>query len=108
MGRMCTLPSARACSGSVAVRRSGSGVLRGRARSGAMNHSGTVLVAEDDRDQREILCEVLEYEGFKVVTAASSKQLIERLSPEIDLLLLDVNGVHSPEVDVALARLGRD
>src|SRR3954447_6994636 len=73
-----------------------------------MSHNGTVLVAEDDRDQREILSEVLEYEGFKVVTAASPRQLVERLTPEIDLVLLDVNGVHAPEVDAALGRLGRD
>lgn len=67
----------------------------------------TVLVAEDDRDQREILSEVLEFEGFHVVTAASPKQLAERLSPDIDVVLLDVHGVHGPEVDVALERLGR-
>ncbi|MFL5320933.1 MAG: response regulator [Myxococcaceae bacterium] len=73
-----------------------------------MGEGGTVLVAEDDRDQREILSEVLEYEGFKVITAASPKQLVERLTPEIDLVLLDVNGVHAPEVDAALGRLGRN
>src|SRR4051794_40053791 len=70
-------------------------VLRfARGRGGeSMSEGGTVLVAEDDRDQREILSEVLEYEGFKVITAASPKQLVERLTPEIDLVLLDVNGV---------------
>lgn len=38
---------------------------------------GTVLVAEDDADQREIICEMLELEGFEVVLAETGDEALE-------------------------------
>lgn len=67
----------------------------------------TVLIAEDDRDQREILTEVLECEGYRVLTASSPQQTVERLKASPDLVLLDVHGTCGPEVERALHTLGR-
>lgn len=70
---------------------------------------GTVLVAEDDRDQREILTEVFEYEGYRVLTASTAKQALARFAEGgIDVVLLDVHGIHEPAIDVALAKMGRE
>ncbi|MDQ3928814.1 MAG: ATP-binding protein, partial [Chloroflexota bacterium] len=38
---------------------------------------GTVLVAEDDADQREIICDMLELEGFEVVLAETGEEALE-------------------------------
>lgn len=38
---------------------------------------GTVLVAEDDPDQREIICDMLELEGFDVVFAETGDEAID-------------------------------
>ncbi|MDQ5865763.1 MAG: response regulator, partial [Chloroflexota bacterium] len=38
---------------------------------------GTVLVAEDDADQREIICDMLQLEGFEVVLAETGEEAIE-------------------------------
>ncbi|HEY0069344.1 MAG TPA: ATP-binding protein, partial [Chloroflexia bacterium] len=38
---------------------------------------GTVLVAEDDADQREIICDMLELEGFEVVLAETGDEALE-------------------------------
>ncbi|HEX8220086.1 MAG TPA: ATP-binding protein [Chloroflexia bacterium] len=45
-----------------------------RARQPAM---GTVLVAEDDADQREIICDMLELEGFDVVLAETGDEALD-------------------------------
>jgi PAS domain S-box-containing protein len=39
--------------------------------------AGTVLVAEDDDDQREIICDMLELEGYKVVVASDGNEALE-------------------------------
>jgi CheY-like chemotaxis protein len=52
----------------------------------------SVLVVEDDRAIREILCEILQDEGYTVATAcngAEALQLLKRLRP--DLIVLDLN-----------------
>ncbi|HEX8599986.1 MAG TPA: GAF domain-containing protein [Chloroflexia bacterium] len=38
---------------------------------------GTVLVAEDDADQREIICDMLQLEGFEVVLAETGEEALE-------------------------------
>jgi CheY-like chemotaxis protein len=53
--------------------------------------TGTILVADDEESNRELLEELLSREGFEVVTAAdglSALQELNRLQP--DLVLLDV------------------
>jgi signal transduction histidine kinase/ActR/RegA family two-component response regulator len=52
---------------------------------------GTVLVAEDDADQREIICDMLELEGFEVVLAETGEEALE-LATEImpSAIALDV------------------
>lgn len=67
----------------------------------------TVLVAEDDFAQREILSEVLTCEGYNVLTSSTPAQTLERLEAAPDLVLLDVNGTTSPEVEAMLKRPGK-
>lgn len=56
-------------------------------------HSGVVLLAEDDAQLRRMLRSVLTREGFKVLSADSSTEVIEVATAhqgDIDLLLTDV------------------
>lgn len=51
----------------------------------------TILLAEDDQVQREILCDILRSSGFNVDPCASGEEAIERLdSTTPDLLLTDL------------------
>lgn len=68
----------------------------------------TVLVAEDDRDQREILTEVLECEGYRVLCSSSPAQTLEQLEQSPDVVLLDVHGASGPEVERAIDGKGYD
>jgi CheY-like chemotaxis protein/nitrogen-specific signal transduction histidine kinase len=59
--------------------------------NGALLEGNLVLVAEDDADQREIICDMLELEGYNVVLAADGAEAIEladRLQPSA--IALDV------------------
>jgi len=50
-----------------------------------------VLVAEDDRRTREGLCEILEAEGYEVLSAADGKEALELFSRERpDFVCLDI------------------
>jgi len=51
----------------------------------------TILVAEDERDIRELIAFTLKYHGFEVITAENGEQALQ-LAAEAkpDLLLLDV------------------
>lgn len=49
-----------------------------------------ILVVDDEPDLREILQCNLECEGYEVDTAASAEEALEKLSPEHNLILLDV------------------
>jgi DNA-binding response OmpR family regulator len=49
-----------------------------------------ILVVDDERDICEILSFNLENEGYGVDTAPSAEEALARLSPEHDLILLDV------------------
>jgi CheY-like chemotaxis protein len=57
-----------------------------------MPKCNTILVVEDDEGIRESLQLMLEYSGYKVVTAANGKQGLERLSSieQPCLILLDL------------------
>jgi CheY-like chemotaxis protein len=52
----------------------------------------TILIVEDDRDIRESLADVIESEGFSVVTAANGQEGLERLRAMTRpcLILLDL------------------
>src|SRR3989475_6118367 len=53
--------------------------------------TGTILVADDQASNRELLEELLTAEGFKVVTVSNGAEALDRLSTvPIDLVLLDV------------------
>ena len=60
--------------------------------------SGTVLVAEDDEDQREIICRMLELEGYRVVLASDGIEALELASKvrptaiALDIILPDTDG----------------
>jgi CheY-like chemotaxis protein len=52
---------------------------------------GQVLVVEDDPDQREIICEMLEMEGFKVLLAEDGEEAVNlALSTRPAAIILDV------------------
>ncbi len=52
----------------------------------------TIMVAEDDWDLREALCDTLELAGFRVVPACSAEEALELLGTKhVDMLVSDVN-----------------
>lgn len=50
-----------------------------------------VMVADDEKDIREIVSLLLTGEGYAVQTAADGQDVADRISPDIDLYILDVN-----------------
>lgn len=62
------------------------------------HHRGLVLLAEDETVQRELLAEVLENEGFRVLTADNPSRVLQQLLRRPDAVLLDLVGVASPAV----------
>ena len=53
----------------------------------------TILVAEDEEPLREMIAELLEYQGYKVLTARSGRHAVEvwaAAAGEIDLLITDM------------------
>lgn len=51
----------------------------------------TILVAEDERDIRELIAFTLKYHGFEVITADNGEQALQLATEtQPDLLLLDV------------------
>jgi CheY-like chemotaxis protein len=56
------------------------------------NAKATVLVVDDNADAVEALAQILEYEGFNVVTALDGREALDylRTSPLPDLILLDL------------------
>ncbi len=50
----------------------------------------TILVAEDDWDLREALCDTLEIAGFRIVSACSAEEALEVLATrDVDMLVSD-------------------
>jgi len=66
----------------------------------------TILVADDDADQRELLCDLLGLEGFRVLTAGTPQAAREALGGEVDVLLLDLHGALDEPLEQLLAQLG--
>jgi CheY-like chemotaxis protein len=64
-----------------------------------------VLVGEDDSAQRDILTEVLELEGYRVLTAEDSSSMLRHLQRQPDAVLLDIVGVSNREVMAAVRAL---
>ena len=53
--------------------------------------TGTILVADDEPANRELMEELLTTQGFRVITAANGAEALDRLGKvPIDLVLLDV------------------
>ena len=53
--------------------------------------SGTILVADDDADIRDILNDTLNSLGARVVTAANGQECLDRVEAEApDVILLDI------------------
>jgi len=52
----------------------------------------TVLIVDDNADAVEALAQILEYEGFDVVTASDGREALNylRTSPRPDVILLDL------------------
>ncbi len=53
---------------------------------------GTILVADDDAEIRAILTELLQLEGYSVITAANGREVLCRVDEQDDLavILLDL------------------
>ena len=57
----------------------------------------TVLVADDNTANRELICAILERHGFRVVCAADGNEALQRMqSEQADIVLLDI---HMPYLD---------
>jgi len=56
----------------------------------AQAHKKKILVVDDDRDICEILSFNLKHEGYEVDTVHSAEDALKKLSPEYNLILLDV------------------
>ena len=50
-----------------------------------------ILVADDDKEIRDILSMLLTQEGYEVVLARDGKEVLEKAEETIDLYLLDVS-----------------
>src|SRR5258707_13682093 len=65
--------------------------LRGGYMSASQPHEGSILVADDNEANRELLSSLLGQEGYHVISVADGQQALEQLSRDsIDLVLLDV------------------
>lgn len=65
----------------------------------------TILIAEDDRDAREMLCDILERDGYEVIQAESGQRAVGMAAMlQIDAFLLDFEmpGMNGIEVCRAL------
>ena len=55
------------------------------------NDKTCILIADDEKEIRDILKLLLEGEGYEVVAVADGRQVVDSASSEIDLYILDVN-----------------
>lgn len=55
------------------------------------NNKSYILIADDEKEIRDILKLLLEGEGYEVLAVADGRAVLEVASPEIDLYILDVN-----------------
>lgn len=57
-----------------------------------------VLVVDDDQAQREVVQEILELEGVRVLNARTSTEAARLLDQAPDVVLLDLHGVEGEEL----------
>lgn len=55
-----------------------------------MDKRQTILAADDSEEIQEIIQVLLESEGYDVILASDGKEAVEKLTPEVDLIILDV------------------
>lgn len=55
------------------------------------NNQSYILIADDEKEIRDILKLLLEGEGYEVLAVADGRAVLEAASSEIDLYILDVN-----------------
>ncbi len=55
------------------------------------NNKTCILVADDEKEIREVLCLLLRSEGYEVVTACNGREALALACEDIDLYILDVN-----------------
>ena len=55
------------------------------------NKKNRILVADDDKEIREILIRLLTDEGYEVIAAQDGREALEKADETIDLYLLDVS-----------------
>lgn len=71
-----------------------------------MNGRGArILLAEDDNEQRELLAELLELEGYEILHAENADELRRMVPLQPRLVLLDLHGVFDPEIFAELRSL---
>src|SRR5512132_1108795 len=73
--------------------------------------SGTILVADDDGDIRDILSETLNSLGYRVITAANGQECLDKVDkegPELVLLDIEMPVKNGLEVLKELRQRGRD
>ena len=71
-----------------------------------MERPPTILVADDDADQRELLADLLGLEGFRVLSAGTPSAARDAVAGGVDVLLLDVNGALDEALERLLEQLG--
>src|SRR5260370_13863086 len=78
--------------------------LRGGYMSASQPHEGSILVADDNEANRELLSSLLGQEGYHIISVADGQQALEKLSSDsIDLLVLAVVMPRKTGFDVCLA-----
>lgn len=55
------------------------------------NNQGCILIADDEKEIREVLSLLLSSEGYEVITACNGKEALSLAGEHIDLYILDVN-----------------
>src|SRR5260370_22254516 len=72
--------------------------------SASQLHEGSILVADDNEANRELLSTLLGQEGYHIISVADGQQALEKLSSDsIDLVVLDVVMPRKTVFDVCLA-----
>ncbi len=60
----------------------------------------TILLVDDDKELRDLLSDILTMEGFEVLQASNGQEGLEKLSSNVDLVLLDVMMPHMNGTDM--------
>jgi putative two-component system response regulator len=72
--------------------------------SAPQNHQGSILVADDNDANRELLSSLLSQEGYQVITVSDGQQALQQVSGDsVDLAVLDVMMPRKTGFDVCLA-----